>query len=59
MTSSGGSDSKESACNAEDSSSIPWRKEWLLPPVFLPGRIPQTEEPGKLKSMVLQKVGHD
>ena len=39
----GGSDSKESACNAEDPGSIPgvrkipWRKEWLLTPVFLPG----------------------
>ena len=40
----GGSDGKESASNAEDSGSvsslrvskIPWRKEWLPTPVFLP-----------------------
>ena len=39
----GGSDGKESACNAEDPGSnlwfvkIPWRREWLPTPVFLPG----------------------
>ena len=39
----GGSDDKESACNARDPGSIPelgrspGRKEWLLTPVFLPG----------------------
>ena len=39
----GGSDGKESACNAEDWGSvpglgkIPWRKGWLPTPVFLPG----------------------
>ena len=39
---SGGSDSKESTCNAGDPGSIPglgrfpWRKEWLTTPVFLP-----------------------
>ena len=38
----GGSDSKESACNAGDSGSIcveriPWRREWKPTPVFLPG----------------------
>ena len=39
----GGSDSKESACDAGDLGSIPtlgrspWRREWLLTPVFLPG----------------------
>ena len=38
----GGSDSKESACNTEDPSSIPgsgkisWRREWLPTPVFFP-----------------------
>ena len=40
---SGGSDSKESACNAGDMGFIPgsrkicWRREWLPSPVFLPG----------------------
>ena len=39
----GGSDSKGSACNAGDLGSnprigkIPWRREWLPTPVFLPG----------------------
>ena len=39
----GGSDSKESACNAGDLGSIPgvrkipWRREWQHTPVFLPG----------------------
>ena len=36
---SDGSDDKESACDVGDSwvRKIPWRKEWLLTPVFLPG----------------------
>ena len=40
----GGSDSKESACNAGDLGSIPglrrspWRREWQPTPVFLPGK---------------------
>ena len=35
----GGSDSKESACNAGDTRvrKIPWRREWLSTWVFLPG----------------------
>ena len=39
----GGSDSKESTCNAGDlglipgSGNIPWRREWQPTPVFLPG----------------------
>ena len=32
-----GSDGYESACNAENLGSIPWRKDWLPTPVFLPG----------------------
>ena len=41
----GGSDSKESACNAGDSGSIPgsgifpWRRKWRPTPVFLPGEV--------------------
>ena len=40
----GGSDGKESACNAGDPGSIPglgrfpWRREWQPTPVFLPGK---------------------
>jgi len=38
----GGSDGKESACNAGDRfdlwvGKIPWRRKWLPTPVFLPG----------------------
>ena len=39
----GGSDDKESACNAGDLGltpglgRVPWRREWLPIPVFLPG----------------------
>ena len=38
---------------------IPWRREWLPTPVFLPGESPWTEKPGKLQSMGEQRVGHD
>ena len=37
---------------------IPWRKERLLIPVFLPWRIPWTEEPVGLLSVGLQRIGH-
>jgi len=33
----GGSDDKESACNARDPGFISWRREWLPTPVFLSG----------------------
>ena len=36
----GGSDSKESACNAGDLlwvGKMPWRREWQPTPIFLPG----------------------
>ena len=38
---------------------IPWRRKWQPAPVFLPGKIPWTEEPGGLQSMGLQRVGHN
>ena len=54
----GGSEVKASACNAGDMGSIPgsdpwvgkipWGRKWQPTPVFLPGRIPWTEEPGGL-----------
>ena len=37
---------------------IPWRRAWLPPPVFLPGESPWTEEPGRLQSIGMQRVGH-
>ena len=38
---------------------VPLEKGWLPTPVFLPGEPPWTEEPGRLQSMGLQRVGHD
>ena len=35
---------------------IPWRRKWQPSPVFLPGKIPQTEEPGELQSMESQEL---
>ena len=61
----GGSDGKESACNAGDLGSIPglgrfpWRRIWQPTVVFLTGESPWTEEPGGLQSTGLQRVGHD
>ena len=37
-----------------------WRREWQHTSVFLPGEFHgQREEPGRLQSMGLQRVGHD
>ena len=39
---------------------IPWRRKWQPTPVFLPGKYPWTEEPGRLYSpWGSQRVGHD
>ena len=38
---------------------IPWRQAWQPTPVFLPGESPWTEEPGRLQSIVSQRIGHD
>ena len=58
----GGSDGKESACNAGDLGLIPGLG--ISPgghdnPVFLPGESPWTVELGRLQSVGLQRVGHD
>ena len=37
---------------------IPWRREWLPAPVFLPGEFHGPEEPGRLQSIALQRVRH-
>ena len=56
----GGPEGKESSCSAGDSGSIPGSGRspggghGKPTPVFLPG---QTEEPGGLQSMLLQRVG--
>ena len=36
-----------------------WRRKWQPTPVFLPGKIPWTEELGRLQSMGSPRVGHD
>ena len=62
---SGGSDGKESACNAEDLGSFPglgrsrWEKEMTSHSSILAWRISWTEEPGRLQFMESQRVGHD
>ena len=38
---------------------IPWRRACQYTPLFLSEESPWTEEPGKLQSMGLQRVGHD
>ena len=38
---------------------IPWRRKWQPAPVSLPGEIPWTEEPGRLRSMELQRVRYN
>ena len=37
---------------------MPWRREWLHPSI-LSWKIPQTEEPGGVQAMGLQRVTHD
>ena len=33
---------------------IPWRRKWQPTPVFLPGKIPRTDEPRGLQSIWLK-----
>ena len=57
---SGGSDSKEPACNVGDlSQEDPLEKEMATHCSILAWRIPWTEELGGLQSMALQRVKHD
>ena len=60
----GGSDSKESACNVGDPGSVlgwedPLDKGMATHSYILAWRIPRTEELGGLQSTGLQRVGHD
>ena len=61
----GGSDSKESACNAGDLGFDLWvgkisrEKKVATQSSILALRIPWTEEPGRLQSTGLQRVGYD
>ena len=60
----GGSDGKESACNAGDSGlnpgsgRSPGEGNWQPAPVFLPGES-HGQESGGLQSMESQRVGHN
>ena len=38
---------------------MPWRRKWQPTPIFLPEKIPWTEEPGRLQSMGPQRTGHN
>ena len=59
LSTPGGSDGKESVCNAGDLGSIPWRREWMATHSnILAWRTPWIEEPGGLQSIGLQRVGH-
>ena len=64
----GGASGKESACQSRRHKrcgfspwvgKIPCRRAWQPIPVFLPERIPWTEEPERLWSTGPQRVGHD
>ena len=60
----GGSDGKETACNMGDPGSIPGLgrspgEGLATHSSILTQRTPWTEEPGGLKSMGSQRVGHD
>ena len=54
----GGDSGKKSTCQCRKHKrcwfdpwvgAIPWRRKWQLTPVFLPGKIPWTEEPSGLQ----------
>jgi len=56
----GGSDGKEFTCNAGDLGwEDPLEKEMATYSSILAWRISWTEEPGRLQSMGLQRVGHN
>ena len=60
----GGSDGKESSCNAGDMGSIPGlgdslEKEMATHSSILAWKIPWTEESGRLQLMGLHRVSHD
>ena len=64
MRFSGGSDGKESTCNAGDpgltsGSGRSLEKQMAIHSSIFAWEIPWTEEPGGLQSMGLQRVGHD
>ena len=63
MSFPGGSEGKESACNAADSQSLDWEdpleEEIATHSSILVWKIRWTEDPGGLQSIGSQRVGHD
>ena len=62
----GGSEGKASICLQCEKPGFdpwggktPWRRAWQPTPVFSPGESPWNEEPGRLQSVGLQRVGHN
>ena len=64
----GGTSGKESTCQCRRHKGcgfnlwfgkIPWRRAWQATSVFLPGESMDREEPGRVQSIRLQRVGHD
>ena len=64
----GGTSGKESVCQCRKYKrckfdpwvkKIPWRRKWLPTAVYLPGRIPSTEEPGRVQSLAPCSIRHD
>ena len=43
----------------KDECGLSRRRQWHPTPVHLPGKSPWTEEPGRLQSMGLRRVGHN
>ena len=64
MSFPGGSDGRESACNEGDPGSVflgqedSLEKEMVAHSSIVAWRIPWADEPGRLQSMGLQRVGH-
>ena len=63
-TYSGGSDDRESTCKSGEQFNpwvrkIPWKREQLPTPVFLPEEFHGQRILGRLQSMGSQRVGHD
>ena len=64
----GGASNKESVCQCKRHKrcrfnpwvgKIPWKRAGQPTPVFTPGKIPWTEEPGRLWFIRSQRVRHD
>ena len=50
---------RDAGCISGESGRFPWRRAWQPTPVFVPGKSPWTEEPGRLQSMGSENAEHD